>query len=86
VDGRYEPITMSGELLVYIRRAPHGSLLVALNLGGAPFDLMLASLRVQGRIILSTWLDRDDSPTITDVALRSDEGVIVELTGPPATV
>jgi alpha-glucosidase len=85
-DGRHEPVTMSGDLLVYIRRSPHGSLLVALNLGGAPFDLLLASVRAQGRIILSTYLDRDDNSTITDVALRSDEGVIVELTAPPATI
>ena len=86
VDGSYEPVTMSGDLLVYIRRSPGGSLLVALNLGGAAFDLLLGSLHVQGRIILSTHLDRDDGPTLTDVALRPDEGVIVELTGPPATV
>src|SRR6185312_14468597 len=81
VDGSYEPVTMSGDLLVYIRRSPQGSLLVALNLGGAPFDLLLGSLLVQGRIIVSTYLDRDDRSTLTDVALRADEGVIVELTG-----
>jgi len=86
VEGSYEPITQSGDLLVYIRRSPARNLLVALNLGSAPFDLLLGSLRVRGRLILSTYLDRDDGPILTDVALRADEGVIVELTGPPVTV
>ena len=86
VEGSYEPVTQSGDLLIYIRRSPVRNLLVALNLGSAPFDLLLGSLRVRGRIILSTHLDRDAGPILTDVALRSDEGVIVELTGPPVTV
>jgi hypothetical protein len=76
---------MAGDLLAYIRRSPHGSLLIALNLGGVPFDLLLESLGVQGRIILSTHLDRDDKPTLRDLALRADEGVIVELIDPPAS-
>ena len=86
VEGCYEPVTMSGDLLVYIRRSPYGSVLVALNLGSAPFDLLLGSLGVQGRTLLSTHLDRDGGPLLTDLALRADEGVIVELTRSPAAV
>src|SRR6185437_14405053 len=59
VDGGYEPVTVSDDLLVYIRRSPYASLLIALNFADAPFDLLLGSLGVQGRIILSTHLDRD---------------------------
>jgi alpha-glucosidase len=83
VDGGYEPVTISGDLLAYIRRSPYGSLLIALNLGNAPFELLLGSLGVQGRVILSTYLDRDDRTTILDLPLRADEGVIVELTDVP---
>jgi alpha-glucosidase len=86
VDGGYEPVTMSGDLLAYIRRSPYGSLLIAVNFGSTPFELQLGSLGVQGRVILSTYLDREDYPTTMDVALRADEGVIVELTGPPVVV
>ena len=78
-DGAYEPVTMSGDLLAYIRRSPRGSLLIALNLGAAAFDLLLGSLGVQGRVILSTYLDQDEKQLLTDVALRADEGIIVEL-------
>jgi alpha-glucosidase len=83
VDGAYEPVSLSGDLLAYIRRSPSGCLLVALNLGGAPFDLLLDSLGAQGRVILSTHLDREEKQTVTDLALRADEGVIVELSGDP---
>jgi alpha-glucosidase len=84
VDGGYEPLPLSDDLLFYIRRSPYVSLLVALNFAATPFDLLLDPLGVQGRIILSTHLDRDDKPIIRDLALRPHEGVIVELTGPPA--
>ena len=83
VEGGYEPGTLSDDLLLYIRRSPYGSLLVALNFANAPFDVLLDSLGAEGRIILSTHLDRDDQPIIKDLALRAHEGVIVELTNPP---
>ena len=78
--GSYEPVATTGDLLAYVRRSPDSRLLVALNLGPQPFDLDLASLKMQGRIVLSTHLDRTDRAMLTDVALRADEGVIVELT------
>ena len=78
-SGTYEPFAMMGDRLAYVRRSPQSCLLIVLNLGPAPFDLDLASLRMQGRILLSTHLDRDDRPVLTDIALRPDEGVIVEL-------
>ncbi len=83
VDGGYEPVTLSDDLLLYIRRSPYGSLLVVLNFAAEPFNLLLDSLRVQGRIILSTHLDRDDKPIISELALRPHEGIVFELTGPP---
>jgi alpha-glucosidase len=86
VDGNYEPITLAHDLLLYFRRSPHGSLLVALNFAATPFDLLLGSLRVQGRIILSTHMDRDDAPTVNELALRPHEGVIVELTSATPTL
>jgi len=86
VDGNYEPVTLAHDLLLYFRRSPHGGLLVALNFAGTPFDLLLGSLRVQGRIILSTHMDRDDAPTVNELALRPHEGVIVELTSATPTL
>jgi alpha-glucosidase len=78
--GSYEPVAMTGDLLAYLRRSPRSCLLIALNLGPAPFELDLASLRMKGRLLLSTHMDREDRSVLADVALRADEGVIVELT------
>lgn len=77
--GSYEPIAMTGALLAYLRRAPESCLLIALNLGSAPFELDLASLRMAGRVLLSTHMDRADRSLLEGIALRADEGVIVEL-------
>jgi alpha-glucosidase len=92
--GDYEAVAMTGDLVAYIRRAPGRAIvaqqsdgqdaagkafLVALNLGGEPYELSLASLGLRGRVTLSTHLDRADDADTESVALRADEGVIVQL-------
>jgi alpha-glucosidase len=79
-QGRYEPVAITGDLLAYVRSSPDGRLLIALNLGEAPFELDLAAQGTRGRVVLSTHLDRTDRSSLDDVALRGNEGVIVELT------
>ncbi|HEY4214874.1 MAG TPA: alpha-amylase family glycosyl hydrolase [Steroidobacteraceae bacterium] len=82
-EGSYEPVSMTGDLLAYVRRSPYGSLLIALNLGKSPFTLLLASLSARGQIILSTHLDQQPDTQIDAVALRPSEGVIVQLIPSP---
>jgi hypothetical protein len=53
--------------------------LVALNLGAGPYELSLASLGLRGRVTMSTHLDRTDDANTQSVALRANEGVIVQL-------
>jgi len=79
IEGAYEPVTMTGDLLAYVRHSPRGRLLIALNLGAGPFDLLLGSQGMRGRILLSTHLDRETGPELADLALRANEGVILEL-------
>jgi hypothetical protein len=69
---------MTDDLLAYIRRSPAEALLIALNLGTSPMSLQLPSLGT-GRVVLSTYLDRDGASLVSDLALRADEGVIVAL-------
>lgn len=78
--GRYIPVEAHGDMLAYERR--HGSerLLVALNLGHQPHALSLPS-GTSGRVVLSTFLDRDDEPVEGRISLRSDEGIIIALQG-----
>ncbi len=76
--GSYVPVAATGDLLAYIREGGGRRFLVALNLGGQAATLAVGSLG-SGRITLSTHLDRAGEPVNGDLALRSDEGVIVAL-------
>jgi alpha-glucosidase len=79
--GKYEPVATTGHLLAYVREAAAQRFFVALNFGVAPYELSLDSLAGNGRVILSTHLDRDEAASVRSVGLRANEGVIVQLTG-----
>lgn len=76
--GRYDPVVVSGETLAYRRLHGDSALLVALNLGGATQRLLLPS-GIQGRVLISTRLDRSGDRVSAVLTLRADEGVIVRL-------
>jgi alpha-glucosidase len=75
--GSYTPVPAGGDLLAYIRAAGAQRFLIALNLGSQEQTLDLNALR--GRVVLSTHLDRDAESAEGALALRADEGLIVEL-------
>jgi len=77
--GSYESVATTGDLLAYIRRAEGESFLIALNLGQGPYELSLKSLGLRGRRVLSTYLDGHEEATTQELAVRPNEGVIVEL-------
>jgi len=77
--GDYQPLATSGDLLAYIRKRESERFLVALNMGAEPHSLSLAVLGLTGRTILSTQMDREDPDPTTEFALRSHEGIIVQL-------
>jgi hypothetical protein len=72
-------VATTGDLLAYIRRAEGESFLIALNLGPAPCEFPLQSLGLRGRRVLSTYLDAHEEETTANLALRANEGVILEL-------
>jgi alpha-glucosidase len=77
--GKYEPVVMTGDLVAYVRRQGTQAFLVALNLGAEPYALSLTSLGFAGRVVLSSFLDREDETPANEVNLRADEGVILAL-------
>jgi alpha-glucosidase len=77
--GEYEPIAATGDLLAYVRRTKDERSLVVLNLGGEACGLSWDALGLSGRLLLSTHLDRQGEVFTDHVALRPNEGVIVEL-------
>jgi alpha-glucosidase len=77
--GQYEPLAASGDLLAYVRHTRDERILIALNLGGKPCALFLGSPGIVGRTLVSTYLDRQDEVSSTNLGLRANEGLIVAL-------
>jgi alpha-glucosidase len=71
-----------GPLLAYIRERGGRRFLVLLNLGHRPCAFTVEGLSAGVRVVLSTHLDREEAAprdAAAAVALRADEGVVVEL-------
>jgi alpha-glucosidase len=76
--GSYQPIFAREDAWLYVRQLGDERILVALNLGDEPAAVSFASGPILGRILLSTYLDREED-TRGSVDLRSHEGVVVKL-------
>jgi alpha-glucosidase len=79
--GSYTPIEASGDVLAYIRSHAGQRWLVGLNLGPQPQRFDVRRMEIQGRIVLSTHLDRAGEVMRGIIPLRADEGVIIRLEG-----
>ena len=75
--GAYIPVAAEGDLLLYRREGEAERLLVALNLGGEP--LLVAAPEIEGKVLLSTFCDREAEPVPGEISLRGHEGVVVRL-------
>jgi alpha-glucosidase len=86
--GGYEPVATPddvGELIAYVRHDGHGErrFLVVLNLSDRPQTFTPAdesTLKLAGRVAISTHLDRAGEALAGRVELRANEGIVVELT------
>jgi len=77
--GAYSSVAASGDVVAYVRKDESSLFLIVLNLGPAPAVFDLPSRELHGRIVLSTFLDRDGEAVNDALSLRGDEGVIVRL-------
>jgi alpha-glucosidase len=80
--GCYRLAFAGGDLLAYAREHAGRRLLVALNLGRQPQVLDLGPRGLSGVIRLGTRLGREGEQIRGALALRGDEGVIIELGTP----
>lgn len=78
--GRFEPLEADGNLLTYVRRDRESAFLVALNLGLQPQVVNFSNKVPEGRIALSTYLDRSGERLRGNLHLRPEEGLLVRLT------
>lgn len=73
--GAYRPVSVTSELLMFEREHQGHRLLVALNLGTAS---VATAIRLRGRVLLSTFMDRQAATVDGMLALRGAEGIILE--------
>jgi len=78
--GQFEPMEADGDLLTYVRRDWESAFLIALNLGLQPQVVNFSNKASEGRIVLSTRLDRAGERVRGDLHLRAEEGLLVRLT------
>lgn len=77
--GNYRPIEgVPDGCFVYLRQSSIQRYLIALNFSGQEQILKLSELG-NGRIVLSTYLDREGPIDLALLQLRSDEGSVIEL-------
>jgi alpha-glucosidase len=76
--GSYRPRLVDEDLLVYVRELDDTTLLVVLNLTS---DAQVLSFEhgTPGKVLVSTGADRDGERVANSIALRGDEGLVIEL-------
>jgi alpha-glucosidase len=83
--GSYHPIDSAPETcFAYLRQFGSQRRLIALNFTGNTLTLQLPHLG-RGRILLSTWLDREEDVDLAALRLRGHEGCIIQPSPGPRT-
>ena len=77
--GEFAPLPGDDDLMAYVRRTDKRRLLVVLNLCPKPKSFSISDLQCRGALLLSTYLDRSRELLEDKLALRPDEGAIIEL-------
>jgi alpha-glucosidase len=78
-SGMYRPVDLhTAQCFAYLREGDGRRFLVALNFTGEGCTLHLADIG-PGTLRLSTHLDRDGDIDLSNLALRADEGCLIEL-------
>ena len=75
--GDYVPIAAQGDLLLYRRQSAGKAVVVALNLGDQPVSIASDAAGLAGKILLSTFLDREGEKVEGSLDLRGNEGVVI---------
>jgi alpha-glucosidase len=76
--GSYKPRFVDEDLLVYLRELGDTTLLIVLNLTSRP-QVLSFEAGTFGKVLLSTEADREGEELADIIALRGDEGLVIEL-------
>jgi alpha-glucosidase len=78
--GSYRPVVANGDLLLFVRELADERMFVALNLGQEPTEVALVHPgRLKGRVLVSSFGDRDGEGVDGGLGLRADEGLLIVL-------
>jgi alpha-glucosidase len=75
--GAYRPVAASGDLLLFFRELGGDRVMIALNMGSEPVAVSFAEERIFGRVIVSSFADRDGEEVRASIDLRGNEGLVV---------
>jgi alpha-glucosidase len=79
IQGSYKPLMAAGDLLLFCREFEGERLITALNLGVEPIAVLLPDEISTGQVLVSSFGDRDGEELNKDLALRSNEGLLVHI-------
>jgi alpha-glucosidase len=77
--GSYRPLFVSRDLLLFARELESERTLVVLNMGQEATSVAFESGNLAGRLLVSSFGDRDGETVKGSIDLRADEGAVVEL-------
>jgi alpha-glucosidase len=78
-EGSYKPLIASGDLLLFCRELRDGRVLIALNMGPEPTAVSFPDERLSGRVLLSSFADREGEEVRASIDLRGNEGLLVKV-------
>ena len=74
--GSYRPLMANGDLLLFCRELSNERVLIALNLGSEPVAVAFPEEGWSGRILVSSFADRENEEVRAGVDLRGNEGLL----------
>jgi alpha-glucosidase len=77
VEGSYRPLIAGGDLLLFYRELGDERVLIALNMASEPTAISFSDDRLSGRVLLSSFADREGEEVRASIDLRGDEGLLV---------
>jgi alpha-glucosidase len=79
-EGTYRPLMADGDLLLFCRELRDERVMVALNMGLEPTAVSFPH-ELSGRVLLSSFADRQGEEVRASIDLRGNEGVLVKVAG-----
>ena len=67
----------SGDLLLFCRELRDERVLIALNMGPEPIAVSFSDEKLFGRVLLSSFADREEEEVRASIDLRGNEGLLV---------